>query len=140
MTGAPSTASTHAPAQRGGRRPRLVRLPTWAIAAIDVVIVVVFASVGRTSHGGITGLGDVARVAWPFLVALGLAWLIVGAVRRSAPRDLAAGSIVWLVTLAGGVLLRGLTGGGTHWTFVLVAATFLALTLIGWRALAARRA
>lgn len=135
------TGVTDTPARvRGRRKPvHAVRWPAWAIALLDAVIVVVFASVGRASHGGIGGAADSARVAWPFLVALAVGWVIAWGVRRSAPRTIGGGVIVWLTTLAGGVLLRAVTGGGTHWSFVAVSAIFLGLTLVGWRVIAARR-
>lgn len=136
MTGVTDTPTR----TRGYGRPiRAVRWPAWAIALLDAVVVVVFAFVGRASHGGVGGVVDTARVAWPFLVALAVGWVIAYGVHRSAPRTVGGGVIVWLITLAGGVLLRGVTGGGTHWSFVLVSAIFLGLTLVGWRLIAARR-
>ena len=46
---------------------------------------------------------------------------------------------VWLCTLVVGMLLRAATGQGTAPSFVLVAATVLALFLIGSRWLLNRR-
>jgi membrane protein implicated in regulation of membrane protease activity len=44
-----------------------------------------------------------------------------------------------LVTLLGGMAVRALTGRGVAWSFVLVAGAVLALLLLGWRWLEARR-
>lgn len=118
------------------KRPVLAIMPAWLTAVIDVVIVLFFAANGRSAHGGVQGVSDVLRVAWPFLVALVVAWMIVGGISRAAPRTLAMGGIVWIVTVAGGVLVRGASGAGTAFTFILVTAGFLALTLIGWRVVA----
>jgi membrane protein implicated in regulation of membrane protease activity len=41
---------------------------------------------------------------------------------------------VWLCTVAVGMLIRGLTGAGTAFSFVIVAAVFLGAMLLGWRA------
>ena len=43
---------------------------------------------------------------------------------------------MWLGTVVGGMLLRAATGGGVQLSFVLVAATVLAVFLLGWRLLA----
>lgn len=114
------------------------RMPAAAMFVLDVVCVVIFAVAGRSSHGGVHGVADVAGVAWPFLVALVVGWMIVGGTRRDAPRTLGDGVIVYVATLAGGMLLRGATGGGTATAFILVAAGFLGATLLGWRVLARR--
>lgn len=128
--------STDTAPRTARKRPVLATMPAWLIAVIDLVIVVFFAANGRSAHGGIQGVDDVMRVAWPFLLALVVAWMIVGGISRGAPRTLATGAIVWLVTLAGGVLVRGASGAGTALPFILVSAGFLALTLFGWRLLA----
>ena len=55
---------------------------------------------------------------------------------RSA-ESLRAGFVIWLVTLVGGMLLRRVGGDGTAFTFILVASGFLAVTMLGWRGVAA---
>ena len=126
---------TDSPAPTAASRPRM---PAAAVFGLDAVCVVIFAIAGRSSHGGAQGVADVAGVAWPFLVALVVGWMIVGGTRRAAPRTLGDGVIVFVATLAGGMLLRGATGGGTAAAFIMVAAGFLAATLLGWRVLARR--
>lgn len=107
-------------------------------ALLDVVLVVVFATIGRASHDrgvfGDNGLGPL-ETAWPFLVALVVGWLVAVAWRR--PSALwPTGVLVWIVTVVGGMLLRFLSGQGTALAFVIVAAITLALFLLGWRAIA----
>lgn len=113
-------------------------IPAPVIFVVDVICVIIFSIAGRSAHGGVHGVADVANVAWPFLIALVVGWMIVGGTRRTAPRTLTDGVIVFVATLAGGMLIRGATGGGTAAAFVMVASGFLALTLIGWRLLARR--
>ncbi|UGS26916.1 DUF3054 domain-containing protein [Microbacterium resistens] len=115
----------------------------WLSAAgIDVVLVLVFAAIGRASHErGLTPLG-VVETAWPFLVGLALGWLVLVAWR--APRAvLRTGLPLAVIAVAGGMLLRLATGAGTALPFVVVATATLLLFLVGWRlvaALIARRA
>jgi hypothetical protein len=106
--------------------------------AIDVVLVVAFAAIGRASHEsgvlGDDGLG-LFTTAWPFVAALAVGWLVSLAWRRPfAP--LRAGVPIWAVTVMGGMLLRMLSGQGTALPFVVVATLTLLLLLVGWRAVA----
>ncbi|MDN3309681.1 DUF3054 domain-containing protein [Microbacterium oryzae] len=110
------------------------RSRTVALSALaDVVLVVAFAALGLASHEGGVGAAGLGRVAWPFLVALAAAWAIARAWRRPlAP--LRTGVVVWVVTAAGGLLLRVASGEGAAIPFVIVTAVVLAAFLIGWRA------
>jgi hypothetical protein len=47
-----------------------------------------------------------------------------------------AGVLAWLGTFAVGMLLRAATGQGTAVPFLIVAASVLGITLVGWRAAA----
>lgn len=104
----------------------------WAAGGLDVVSVVVFVVIGRASHdesGGVTGfLGTV----WPFAVALAIGWGVLRAWRRPAAL-VPVGVGVWLVTVAGGMVVRVVSGEGTAVGFVVVASAFLAFELLGWR-------
>lgn len=105
-------------------------------AVFDVVLVVVFAVIGRASHGEDLSPGGIATTSWPFLAALVAGWLVTLAWRAPfAP--LRTGVGIWVVTVAGGMLLRAVSGQGVQVAFVIVAAIVLALFLIGWRAIAA---
>lgn len=113
---------------------------TVAIAlATDVVLVIIFAAIGRASHGeeaiGPDGLG-LAQTTWPFLVALLVGWLTMR-LWRFPLAVLNAGVAVWLYTVIGGMLLRAISGQGVQTAFVIVASIVLAVFLVGWRAIAA---
>lgn len=109
----------------------------WGAFALDVVLVVVFATIGRRSHAeGITAGGLVATAS-PFLTGTVGAWAILAARGRPRPATISAGVLVWAGTLVVGMALRAITAQGVAVSFVLVAGAFTALTLIGWRALGA---
>ena len=105
---------------------------TWSAVLVDLVAIVVFALVGRSSHAESVDLLGLAGTAWPFLAG----WLIGAVVARiwRHPVDLVTGAFVWLGTLIIGMLLRVATGAGVQPSFVIVAAIVLAAFLIGWRA------
>lgn len=105
----------------------------------DVLLVIVFAAIGRASHEeGVWGPGGsgLVQTSWPFVVALVAGWLVTLGWRRPlAP--LSTGLGVWAVTVVGGMLLRALGGQGTAPAFIVVAAVTLLVLLVGWRGLAA---
>jgi FtsH-binding integral membrane protein len=105
-----------------------------AAALLDVVCILVFVSIGRTSHDhGVTAAG-VASTSWPFLVGAAVGWLAVRAWRRpQAVRPTGVGVLVACVVL--GMVLRVVSGQGTAAAFIVVAFAFLGLALLGWRAL-----
>jgi hypothetical protein len=99
---------------------------------LDTFAVVLFVAVGRREHERDSAIAGLIGTAAPFLIALALAWLVVRIWQR--PVDWRAGVGVWAITLVAGMLLRNLVfGDGTATSFVIVAAAFLALFLIGWR-------
>ena len=100
--------------------------------AVDLVLVIVFAVIGRANHDEGVTLSGVAHTAWPFLVGVGVGTLVVVALKKPA-LGLEAGAIVWACTLVLGMLLRKLTGDGIALPFVIVAAIVLAIFLIGSR-------
>lgn len=107
-------------------------------AAVDVLFVLIFAALGRRSHEEGLDLGGLATTAWPFLAGLAAGWLVtVGLYREKFDPRLVVptGVIAWLSTLVFGMVLRTVSGQGTAFSFILVAASFLALFLIGWRAI-----
>lgn len=120
----------------GTSRPGATRMP-WGAFALDVVLVLVFATVGRLSHAEGVTLGGLVTTASPFLAGTVGAWALLAGRGRPRPATIPAGVLVWAVTLVVGMVLRALTGQGVAPSFVLVAASFTALTLIGWRALGA---
>ena len=77
------------------------------------------------------GLG-LATTAWPFLAALALGWLVCLGWRR--PLSIVRTAVpVWVVTVAGGMLLRAVSDQGTALPFVIVATVTLLVLLVGWR-------
>lgn len=107
---------------------------------LDLLLVVIFAAIGRRSHdesGAVTG---VAATAGPFAIGLVVGWLTTLAVRRSAPLDVNSGLTVWFATVFVGMVLRVVTGRGIALSFVIVAAVVLGLFLLGWRFVAGRLA
>jgi hypothetical protein len=110
------------------------RLPLLVLVA-DLVAVIVFAAIGRASHGE-DGLGGLLVTAAPFLVAALAAWATPWA--RADPVSVRAGVLTVGVTAVLGLLLRwGFSGHLPPWTFVLVTIGSLALLMLGWRAVAA---
>ena len=103
--------------------------------ALDLVLVVVFAIIGRASHGEALTLGGILVTGWPFLVGCLVGSLIAGVLLRLP--WLHEGLLVWLTTVVLGMLLRAITGGGMALGFLIVATVVLAFLLIGWRVLAA---
>jgi Protein of unknown function (DUF3054) len=102
---------------------------------LDAVLVVAFAVIGRSSHAEGLDPSGVWGTAWPFLVGLGVGWVVARAWRH--PLDpWPTGLVVWAVTLVVGMLLRLATGQGTAVAFVVVAAITLAILLVGWRGIA----
>lgn len=107
------------------------------VFSIDVVLVVVFATFGRGAHSEGLGVVQVWGTAWPFLVGLVVGWLLVVVTRRAAA-DVSSGVLLWVITLVGGMVIRGLGDGRVpHWSFMIVAALTTAVFLIGWRAIRA---
>ena len=104
-----------------------------ALAALaDVVGVLVFCTVGRRSHAeGLTAAG-VAGTAWPFLVGTAVGWLLIRGWRRPAA-VVPTGLVVWVCTVAVGMLLRKATSAGVAVSFVVVASAATAVVLLGWR-------
>lgn len=108
--------------------------------ATDTVLVAVFSVLGRLAHKEGLAPGEVWATLWPFLVGLGAGWVVVSATRRPAG-TVRTGLVVWLCTLGGGMLIRGIRDGRVpHWSFILFAGVVTLAFLVGWRAVAGRLA
>ncbi|MDO8361656.1 MAG: DUF3054 domain-containing protein [Actinomycetota bacterium] len=125
--------SSHPSQASGGQRIAIA-------AAIDVVAVLAFVTIGRRSHheNGSVVVGAL-RVAAPFLIALAAGWLAARAWQR--PMAMPTGITIWLVTIVGGMLLRRFAwNDGAAFPFIIVATLFTGCFLVGWRMLAEWRA
>jgi len=112
-----------------------VRPTTVTLAAgADVLAVLVFAAVGRSSHAGVVDAYGVLTTAAPFLLGLLVGWLVARVWR--APLRLPVGVAVWAVVVVVGLGVRAAFTHRLPLTFVLIAAVSLALFLLGWRAVA----
>lgn len=115
--------------------PHAFRL-TLAAAATDAAMILVFAAVGRDAHQRGDVVTGVLLTAWPFLAGAALGWIIARAWRQplSVRRT---GLAVWLGSVAGGMVLRALTGQTVVLPFLIVALVSLGVLLVGYRLLLA---
>jgi Protein of unknown function (DUF3054) len=111
-------------------RPATVTLAAGA----DVLAVLVFAAVGRSSHAEVVDAFGLLTTAAPFLLGLVVGWLVGRAWRE--PLRFPVGAAVWVGTVVVGLGVRAAFTHRLPLTFVLVAAVSLALFLLGWRAIA----
>ena len=101
--------------------------------AADAVCILIFVAIGRRNHTEGVTLAGVAQTAWPFLVGLAAGWVLCRAWRApTAVRP--TGIIVWLSTVAIGMVLRAGIGAGIALSFIAVATAFTGVLLVGWRA------
>jgi peptidoglycan/LPS O-acetylase OafA/YrhL len=115
---------------------RLLPLRTIGLAALlDVIAVVVFVSGGRGSHEEGAAITGTARTAWPFLVGLIVAWLVLR-VWRTPFDPIRTGLPVVAITVVVGMILRVISGQGTAFSFIIVTGIILCLLMVGWRLIA----
>jgi hypothetical protein len=99
---------------------------------LDVGCVLIFVIIGRASHTKGESLAGIASTSWPFLCGLAAGWAAARAWRRPlAIRP--EGLVIWLGTVALGMVVRVISGQGTAAAFIVVALAFLGLFLLGWR-------
>ncbi|MGH3929854.1 MAG: DUF3054 domain-containing protein [Pseudonocardiaceae bacterium] len=111
-------------------RPTTVTL----VAGADVLAVLMFAAVGRSSHVQAVDALGVLTTAAPFLLGLLIGWLVIRAWR--APLRLPVGVAVWAGVVIVGLGVRAAFTHRLPPTFALIATASLALFLLGWRAVA----
>ncbi|WP_210438556.1 DUF3054 domain-containing protein [Nocardioides xinjiangensis] len=97
--------------------------------AVDLLLVGVFAVLGRYSHHGAVTVDGWWQTAWPFLAGTLLAWAALAASRRP-PAAVGSGIVVWIGALVGGMVLRQASGQGTALAFVVVATLVLGALLV----------
>jgi len=113
-------------------------VPLGVGAAADLIAVLLFVILGRRAHDEGSVITGTAATAWPFLAGTATGWVVLLS-RRVGPASVRGGIAIVLATVAVGMTLRHLTGGGVQASFVAVATTVLGVLLLGWRALAGRR-
>ncbi len=105
----------------------------WLLS-FDTTSVVVFVLAGRATHNQ-AGTTGTFRTAGPFLIALGIGWIVTRA--WNDPASIRTGLGVVASTFVVGMLLRRFVfDDGTALSFLLVAAAFLTLFMVGWRMIA----
>lgn len=105
-----------------------------AVLVGDLVVVVVFAGVGRASHDENVLVGLI-HTAWPFIVACLVGWGLVSW-RKIAPASRLGYLLIWPITALGGLTIRLASGTSARWPFWIVATAFLGLSLGAWRLIA----
>lgn len=100
----------------------------------DLVLIFVFAAIGRAQHGESLEIGDLAYTALPFWVGSLIGHVILRFAGKN-PRSLTWGSFLVVATWALGQLGRIMLTEGTDPAFLAVSAAFIALFLLGWRLL-----
>ncbi|GAA4507454.1 DUF3054 domain-containing protein [Brevibacterium yomogidense] len=103
--------------------------------AVDLVLVLAFVAVGHYQHYRDFDPTALTQTAWPFLVSLVAAWLLVRVWDRPLS-PLATGTGVWAVTVLVGLVLRAIGGVSVAEAFLIVAAGLNFVTLVGWRLIA----
>lgn len=98
----------------------------------DLVLVFVFATIGRMQHGESLAIGDLASTALPFWVGLLIGHVILRFTRKN-PRTLGWGVFLVVATWALGHAGRLMLGQGSDPAFLAVSAAFIALFLLAWR-------
>lgn len=107
----------------------------------DAIALAVFALLARIAHQSadmpLSFVGWLSTL-WPFLIGLGLGWLLLSratALTVSGARNGRGAAIVWLCTIIVGLVIWALRNGAVpHWSFVLVASATSAVFMFGWRA------
>lgn len=97
---------------------------------VDLLLVVVFAIIGRVSHSEGVSLAGIVTTGWPFVLGLLIAWVLVTLFRWRPWRPFPAGVFIWIVTVGGGMLLRLAIGDTAEVAFIVVAAIVLGAFLL----------
>jgi hypothetical protein len=106
----------------------------------DALCVLALVVIGTRNHDTDTGVSGVLYVGAPFWIAAGLAHA-APLLQKGGSKPLPNKWVVLGYTVLMGMVLRSFAfDRGTALPFVTVATLFLAATMLGWRAVAARRA
>lgn len=102
----------------------------------DLVCVLALAIGGKNSHEAGDSDWVVLVIVWPFALAAAAAHVWLVARGRRASRVWPEGELVLAVTYVLGMVLRAISGRGMAPGFLVVAALFLTVTMLGWRVVA----
>ena len=99
------------------------------ILTLDVVLIILFAALGRDTHEHGLDPAGILVTASPFLVACLAGWLLLR--RRLSPTSLWPGGVIlWLITVVAGLGIRALFGGGVALSFAIVTLCVLGAFLL----------
>ncbi|MCS3491847.1 hypothetical protein M2368_000819 [Arthrobacter sp. JUb119] len=104
--------------------------PLWM--AVDIVLIVLFALLGRREHEHGLSIGGILMTALPFLVAYVVVTLLSKpwtTINKLFP----VGVLVWVVTVAAGLALRVAMDSTAALPFIIVATLVLGAFLMGRR-------
>lgn len=113
--------------------------PLWM--AVDVVLIVLFALLGRREHEHALSISGILMTALPFLIAY-VAMTFLSRPWFTINKLFPAGVLVWVGTVAVGLALRIAFGSTAAVPFIIVASLVLGAFLMGRRlvtSLVARR-
>lgn len=133
----PFTVAVHTPCQRSGSLPAtldpMLMLKTWVPPlVIDVLLLAIFAALGRRSHAEGLDAAGILGTAAPFLLAL-VVFSCITVVWREPNRLWPQGVVLWIGTVALGLILRVLFGAAAAVPFIIVATIVLGIMLLGRR-------
>ncbi|MBU8867506.1 MULTISPECIES: DUF3054 domain-containing protein [Paenarthrobacter] len=112
-------------------------LRSWIpAAAADLVLILLFAAIGRDAHARGDIITGAFVTAWPFLAGACVAWL-AARVWRAPYAVWPSGISVWIGAVVIGMLLRAVTGQTVVLPFVIVALISLGVFLLGFRVILA---
>lgn len=100
---------------------------------LDLVCVLALAVGGKSSHDAGDSVWVVLAIAWPFALAAVVAHGLLAWRGSPALPVWPPGVVVLAVTYVLGMPLRAVSDRGLAPAFLVVAALFLAATMLGWR-------
>lgn len=106
-----------------------------ALFIIDLLLVAVFAALGRRSHTEGLDAAGILGTAGPFLIALAI-FSCITMVWREPNRIWPHGIVTWIGTVALGLIIRVVGGDTAATPFIIVATIVLGIFLLGRRAIA----
>lgn len=106
--------------------------PLWAV--VDILLIILFALLGRREHEHGLDLGGILWTALPFIIGY-LVMLAVSRPWKTISSLWPTGVLVWLGTVALGIATRLALNSTAAVSFVMVATIVLGLFLMGRRAI-----